>query len=493
MSKLFNQMWEQFRRIRSRRQHIGRIYYTRLLKAAAFVSIVPALAIFLLVFLDKLNFLEGIFAILLVLFGSTFFVRPYLEDIASLTRYVNKLALDRSTSMPPLNFVSNIGELSSAVKHLHASWEDRRMQLQTALIESRILFDTLPDILLMMRSDLSILRVNNAAFEAFDKHIIGKGLSEVITDSDLIFAAEEVLHQNHPHSMELMLSLHGLPHHFRVELRHIPIRYEQGIALLIVMQDVTDSKRSKQMMKDFIANASHEIRTPLTSITGFIETLQNLTEDEEEVRQKFLSIMAKQAELMNNLVENLLSLSKIESRENTLPNELVNMNDIIQDAIAKSEWLAGKKNMAIAYRSKKTLPKIIGDTGELSQVVTNLLGNAIKYGYADSKIKIATEIAKCPPNNKRTDVKYLSISVTNQGEGIAIEHIPHVTERFYRVDKVRSRQIGGSGLGLAIVKHILNRHRGDMSVQSEEGKETCFTIYLPILKSDKQLHAWGQD
>ena len=233
------------------------------------------------------------------------------------------------------------------------------------------------------------------------------------------------------------------------------------------------------MRADFIANASHELRTPLTTLTGFIETLRGPAREDAEARERFLAIMHEQAARMIRLVEDLLSLSRIELNEHVMPQGRVALSPLLRHLADTLELRAGKRDMSIRLDLPSDLPEVLGDRDELAQVFQNLVDNGIKYGRAGSEITVAAATGVRPSyGSDAGDSPFVSVAVRDCGEGIAREHLPRLTERFYRVDTARSREMGGTGLGLAIVKHILNRHRGFLDIESTPGTGSVFTVFL---------------
>jgi two-component system phosphate regulon sensor histidine kinase PhoR len=248
------------------------------------------------------------------------------------------------------------------------------------------------------------------------------------------------------------------------------------------MTDITQQKRIQHMRADFVANASHEIRTPLASIIGFIETLRGPAKDDAVAREEFLKVMADQAERMSKLVNDLLSLSKIEMNALAIPANRVDLLRIIRAEKQHFEWSCKQKSVTIRLKLNDNLPPTKGEDEELGQVIRNLLGNAIKYTNPDTEVVISARLTSELPNDNyfRNFSRAICFSVQDQGEGIPKEHIPRLTERFYRVDSARTRKVGGTGLGLAIVKHVLNRHHGAMTIDSEVGIGSTFSVYLPV-------------
>jgi len=244
--------------------------------------------------------------------------------------------------------------------------------------------------------------------------------------------------------------------------------------ILVLLRDLTEIERINQMRADFIANASHELRTPLASLRGFIETLQGSAKDDPKARERFLAIMAEQASRMTRLIDALLSLSRVEMNAHVPPSGLVNLNDVLDHVRDTLEPLARESggNLKVGRFPRPAIVR--GDRDELVQVFQNLVQNALRYGAKGGEVRL--EPKHTPPLGRQLG-RY-AIAVIDHGPGIAPEHLPRLTERFYRIDVASSREKGGTGLGLAIVKHILNRHRGELVVTSRPGKGSTFTVVL---------------
>ncbi len=237
------------------------------------------------------------------------------------------------------------------------------------------------------------------------------------------------------------------------------------------VHDMTAQRQLDKTRTDFVAAASHELRTPLASLMGFVETLQGPAKDDEVAREQFLGIMAEQARRMSRLIDDLLSLSKIEMEEGDSPSTVVRLEDVAYPVTDSLALAAKERGIRFVFEGDWKAP-VVADKDQLGQVLSNLVENAIKYGHANSTITL-----KSRPHEEGSGLH--SIAVCDQSPGIAPKHIHRLTERFYRVDKARSRQIGGTGLGLAIVKHILYRHGGRLVVTSEQDVGSVFEVLLP--------------
>ncbi|MEZ5855126.1 MAG: ATP-binding protein [Hyphomicrobiaceae bacterium] len=248
-------------------------------------------------------------------------------------------------------------------------------------------------------------------------------------------------------------------------------------ALLIVLRDRTEIEQLAQMRADFVANASHELRTPLASLKGFVETLQGAAKDDAKAREQFLAIMQEQAERMSRLIDDLLSLSRIEMRQHVMPTGAVDLGPLVTGTLLTMRPIAEKAAIEIHFAQPSEPISVRGDRDELAQVVQNLIQNAVKYGKAGGRVHVTLA----------NDERRVVLTVSDDGVGIAPHHIPRLTERFYRVNAKESRERGGTGLGLAIVKHIVNRHRGELMIESELGKGSKFTVLLPVARSEQNV------
>ena len=246
--------------------------------------------------------------------------------------------------------------------------------------------------------------------------------------------------------------------------------------IILTFEDQTASEEAGKMRRDFVANVSHELRTPLTALLGFIETLSGAARDDAKARDRFLQIMLHEANRMTRLVDDLLSLSRVEEDERVRPRENVDLAALLSSVIKGLEPQAEHAGVTGTLDLKARGELVPGDAGQLMQVFTNLIENGIKYGSAGKQVVVTLEPKMMHPRLRGAGIE---VKVADQGEGIASHHLTRLTERFYRVDSHRSREVGGTGLGLAIVKHIVNRHRGRMVIESELGKGTEISVFLP--------------
>jgi two-component system phosphate regulon sensor histidine kinase PhoR len=243
---------------------------------------------------------------------------------------------------------------------------------------------------------------------------------------------------------------------------------------LVRFVDRSESRAAEQMRVDFVANASHELRTPLSTLIGYTETLRESAEDiDQATRERFLAVVHDEARRMQRVVEDLISLSRIEAEKFTAPTDAVALEPLIDHALDSARRMADERGSALIRDVEDQLPQIAADGTQILQLLDNLVTNALRYGEPGTPVTVSAD-AEGP---------MVHLSVKDEGEGIAPEHIARVTERFYRVETSRSRSLGGTGLGLSIVKHIVERHRGRLSIESEFGRGTCVHVLLPVAAS----------
>jgi two-component system, OmpR family, phosphate regulon sensor histidine kinase PhoR len=251
-----------------------------------------------------------------------------------------------------------------------------------------------------------------------------------------------------------------------------------GELIVVTLHDLTPIRHVENMRADFVANASHELRTPLASLSGFIETLQGRARDDPQAREKFLGIMKQQANRMARLIDDLLSLSRIELRAHVQPQTTVDLAAIVRQVADGLQMLARDRGVEITLAMPATPLTVRGDRDELIRLFENLIENGLKYGAAGKRVDVTGA------REQTSDGAEALIAVRDFGPGIAPEHLPRLTERFYRVDVAESRAQGGTGLGLALVKHILNRHRGRLTIDSVPGQGATFAVRIPATQDD---------
>lgn len=329
------------------------------------------------------------------------------------------------------------------------------------------LVDGLPMPAIVIQGETAVLACNAMGTELFGDGILGRNPAIAVRTPAVLEAISAVARGGTVQQVRTMLRRDGQ------EAVYLVVVSRQGEGqVLCVFRDLSDEEKANAMRRDFVANVSHELRTPLTALMGFIETLKHAAKDDPKARQMFLGIMEEEAGRMNRLVRDLLQLSQVEANERIRPREAVDLRPLLERVIGSLQAVAEKSGDQVELTGASVT--VQGDHDQLTQVFTNLVENALKYGAEGQVVRVsisAEESVRGPA---------VRVEVTDEGDGIDPVHLPRLTERFYRVDSHRSREMGGTGLGLAIVKHIVSRHRGWLKIDSEKGKGSRFAVILPL-------------
>ena len=375
-------------------------------------------------------------------------VQRYLGSLARFARFVGELSDAREPVMPRLSFAPATEELATAAATLAVGWRRQRASIDNLAASAQAIVDGLPDPLIAVDRQRRIVRTNLAALSLLGPVGPERDISTVLRQPQLLAAIDALLETLgdgnfvRADQSAVELSLAGPPELDVVaHLRRLPRAAADGSLALIVLHDTTALRRAERMRADFVANASHELKTPIAGLAGFIETLRGP--------------------------------ARIEQHEHARPEAAVDLGRVLRSVIDLLQLKASSRNVRIELALDPMLPSAVGDFDELTIVFQNLVDNAVKYAKPATPVRIAAR----PVGADR-----LSVAVSDEGDGIPATHLPRLTERFYRVDTARSRQLGGTGLGLAIVKHIVNRHRGRLDIQSSPGKGSTFTVTLPAVR-----------
>ena len=334
---------------------------------------------------------------------------------------------------------------------------------------TRVFMDQLPIPVMLLDDDERVLFVNRSMRDVLGPGLDRKRASSVLRNPEVLTAIAQARHgiaTNVPFSLPVPIERYYQAYAARISL--------SPSVTALLLHDLTVVKRSEQLRADFIANASHELRTPLAAVSGFIETLRGHAREDEAARDQFLEIMGTEAARMRRLIDDLLSLSRIEMNEHVRPEGRVGIESVVRQAAAALKPLAAQDGITVTVKAEPEVPQVIGDHDELVQLFQNLVHNAIKYGREKGQVEIAIGSGD----------GQVFAAIRDDGEGIAAGAIPRLTERFYRVDVKRSREKGGTGLGLAIVKHIISRHLGRLAIESRQGEGSTFTVYLPAAQQE---------
>jgi two-component system phosphate regulon sensor histidine kinase PhoR len=349
--------------------------------------------------------------------------------------------------------------------------EQRGTDARVRLSSAEAVFAAVPDPMMLLDAQRRVVRANAASAELIGPLSDVRDLAASLRNPAVLAAADAVLRGEAARIVEFSLSL-PVERWLSARFARIAGPSLDGAVAILTLHDITTLKRAEQMRADFIANAGHELKTPLATLIGFVETLRGPARDDAAARERFLGIMHDQSERMARLVNDLLSLSRIELNEHVAPTGRVALAPLIEHIADTLELRAAERDMCLAVSLPQSLPEVLGDADELAQVFQNLVDNAIKYGRPHTVVAIDAGV------EHRDAAGLVRVAVADRGDGIPAEHLPRLTERFYRVDTARSRDLGGTGLGLAIVKHILNRHRGRLEIASVLGSGSTFTVWL---------------
>lgn len=337
----------------------------------------------------------------------------------------------------------------------------------------RVIIEELEDQFFALDKYNLIKYLNKSAKQRFGENLIDKNISSVVRDTKLLETIEEAIKDQTTKNVNVEINL---PSYQLYKIYIIPgptHLFPETDSVVLFLKDFTEITKAQKLKTDFVANVSHELRTPLVSIKGSLETILGPASDDKVAQKKFMSIMSEQVLRMENLINDLLILSRIELEEHIKPNKIVNLNDIFTNIKSNFELILKKKKINLQIELMETT-LVFGDNDKLLTVFSNLIDNAIKYSQDGKNIYI-----KSQNSEGKLIGKNMLINIKDEGIGIPQDLIPRITERFFRVDTEKSKKVGGTGLGLAIMKHIISQHRGDYEILSKVNEGTEIKIYLP--------------
>ncbi|WP_129596412.1 two-component system histidine kinase PnpS [Anaerophilus nitritogenes] len=402
------------------------------------------------------------------------FVNKVTKPIEEITKSAKKIANGHFEHKVYIKSNDEIGILADTfnimvqkINHTISEIRDKNTKLQSTL-------GSMNEGLFAIDKNYNIILMNSVAMKLFhieDENVYGKHILEVIRNNKLHDILKNILDNNLIGTKEISIEYPD-PKILKIYTNFIRLDMDPTriIGVMALIQDVTDMRRLENMRSEFVANVSHELKTPLTSISGFIETLKEGAMDNEKVRNRFLDIIDIETERLKRLIDDLLTLSSIENHKISVKRDPICIHEMFQETYVMMKGLADQKEIDYTTEIKLDLPIIYGDPDWFKQMILNLIENAIKYTSQKGSVKVFAY--------EKYDNIFMVIKDT--GIGIPKEHIPRLFERFYRVDKARSRKVGGTGLGLAIVKHIVLSFDGEIKVNSKLGKGSEFTVRIPI-------------
>jgi two-component system, OmpR family, phosphate regulon sensor histidine kinase PhoR len=416
--------------------------------------------------------LGAVFLVLLAGVGSFAVSRWFTRPLEDMKQAAASFALGNLSHRVPVPNSEELGALAEVLNRLAEELGERIVRLERQRNEQEAIFSSMTEGVVALDEKERIINLNAAAAELLGinpEKTLNRSLHEAIRNSDLQKLAEKAFQSGKPVEGDVVV-YKDRERNLQAHITALRSAEGQNIGALIVLNDVTRLRRLENLRRDFVANVSHELKTPITSIKGFVETLQEGAVNHPDDARRFLGIIAKHADRLNSIIEDLLSLSRVEQQadHNQVVLEQTAVKDFLNTAIQMCQIKAQSKDIPIVLDCPGDLVAKINPT-LLEQAVVNLIDNAIKYSARGKPIRVEASRA----------ADAIRLSVRDQGCGIDAEHLPRLFERFYRVDKARSRQLGGTGLGLSIVKHIALAHGGHVNVESIVGQGSTFTITLP--------------
>ena len=447
------------------------------------LSLPSALVVLTLVYFKILPLVTAIISYIFILAFNVFSLFPLSSEMQSLRKYIYSLAEDEA-SKKPLDFIEkDTKELATAVNSIHRFWASKTDSLEAKAITASAVLDTLPDPILILDNEGNITGNNLAARNIFGESISTRNIDSLFKTNIFIKSVEKVLQGKSAAESLIFKDSEHLKQRIYAHINKLPWSAKGRAAAVVSLYDITKALDLEKMQSDFVANASHELRTPLSVISGFIETLQTSAKDDEDARDAFLGIMKEQAEYMSSLIENLLSLSRLEMARDKELKDKIDLTEVVDDVINAMKIKAFNRSLNVRQIETTRIPKIIGDKQEVHQVLQNLVDNAIKYAQEKSEVTIEMKVVDsipCGAGQNVAEGRAVSIAVNNKGVKIAKEDLKRLTEKFYRMQVHKDMKIRGTGLGLAIAKQIVVHHRGNLTVNSTTHNGTTFTIYLPV-------------
>lgn len=400
------------------------------------------------------------------------------KPIKEITYAASRVASGELGKRVNISGKDEVGVLADSINDMASKLNDTILSLKDKNIKLEAIMSSVVNGIIAIDSGERILFINPVAAKLLniaEEDVVGKHLLQVVRSNAIDNYLKELLKGKSFFDTELSIDY---PEERVLKLYANPIKQldKSGIAgIIITIQDITELRKLERMRTEFVANVSHELKTPLTSIKGFAETLKNGAIEDKEDAVRFLDIIEAEADRLYRLISDILSLSELEQKKTKTVSEKIKIDKIVKDVLSMLKGQADKKDIELTSKVQEDIKSPAGDPDKLKQMLINLVDNALKY--TPEKGRVSVEAYNGTDSHGKDGIV---IKVSDNGIGIPKQHIPRLFERFYRVDKARSRKLGGTGLGLAIVKHIVILFEGEIDVKSEVGKGTVFTITLPV-------------
>ena len=444
----------------------------------------PSIVLFsVLVFFQWLTVGVAVLCYLIILISDIIMLAPSSKELKVLRNYIEALANGKVPEQDIVLSEKDTKDLVQAITSIHRMWTSKADTLEAQALSDAAIFDTFPDPILMLDREGNITGSNLSARQFLGENIAGTNIDHLFSTNIFINSVSKVLKGNSDSERVVFHTPERNNQQLFAHITKLPRQAKSRSVAVISLYDVSRALSLEKMQSDFVANASHELRTPLSVISGFIETLQTTAKDDADARDAFLGIMKEQSEYMSALIEDLLSLSRLEMGQDKELKDKVDLHEVIDDITQALKIKAFQHSVNVKINEINRIPKIIGDDQQIHQVLQNLLDNAIKYAPENSEVSIelkaVPEIPAKPGQNVASG-RAVSIAFNNKGQKINKEDLARLTEKFYRMQIHKDMKIKGTGLGLAIAKQIVLHHRGNLTVSSTSYKGNTFTVYLPV-------------
>ena len=432
------------------------------------LSLPSAVLFTLLAYFGLVTPITALICYVVIIIFNMFSLFPLSYEMQSLKQYIYSLANEQENGSKLNLSEKDAQKIADAVNSIHRFWTSKAESLEA---------------ILMLDGEGVITGSNLSARNLLGDDITGRNIASVFSVNIFVASVEKVLKGKSESESLIFHAGAKIGKRIYAHITKLPW-YSKGRAVAVVsIYDLSKVLSLEKMQSDFVANASHELRTPLSVISGFIETLQTSAKDDDDAREAFLGIMKEQADYMSNLIENLLSLSRLEMAQDKELKDKVNISEVIDDVTEALKIKAFHHSVNLKVSEQGRIPKIIGDKQEVHQILQNLLDNAIKYAQENSEVTVDIKtVAEIPAGSGQNVAagKAVSIAINNKGPKIAKEDLARLTEKFYRMQIHKDMKIRGTGLGLAIAKQIILHHHGNLTVASTAYNGTTFTVYLPL-------------
>lgn len=420
------------------------------------------------------------------------FARRVTHPIAEMTAVARRMADGDFSQTISAASSDEIGQLGHMLNLMARRLQDRLTELEEERAKDAAILDGMVEGVLAVDRDNRILFINASAcrlFNASSVGVEGRPFLEVIRNKEILDVLDRTLHEGASATQEFQIYA---PVERTLRVHATPLKgRDRASGAILVLHDVTELRHLETVRTEFVANVSHELRTPLTSIKGYLETLLEGGLEDREHARPFLEVIHRHTERLGRLLDDLLDLSNLELGKITLHRRPINLAEVVEGAMTIYRSQAAKQEIELRVELPEDLPPVLADRDRVVQVLINLLDNAIKFTPKGGSVRVTARRVRSAsdvtshlaPRTSHSD--QVEIAVADSGIGIPSQDLPRVTERFYRVDKARSREMGGTGLGLAIVKHLVKAHGGDLIIESQLNQGTTVRFHLPASHSDE--------